>query len=201
MARGSPFLLLAALAAALLLQQGVHTQMHTQVRVGRRGLGVTAARRRRPLRTPLARHSSPPAHFPRSSPPPTQVEILDDSCDAQLAALWGNYTSPPVAPVAGCDRDCLQACYHTLNWAIYSEKLQDCPTQDAIIACFHVSCCCCSGGAAAGRRGEVVATSTCRPPAHPPRPLAPPHTWNRSPTAPSGTSLWRSARCSSGACR
>ncbi|PRW57202.1 hypothetical protein C2E21_3858 [Chlorella sorokiniana] len=67
----------------------------------------------------------------------TQVEILDDSCDARLQYLWGNYTNPPVAPVAGCDRACLSACYTTLNWAIYSEAKQDCPHQTDIIACFH----------------------------------------------------------------
>lgn len=69
----------------------------------------------------------------------TQVEILDDTCDAQLQELWFLYTAPPTAPVAGCDRDCLAACYKTLQWGIYSEKQQDCPTQDAMIACFYVS--------------------------------------------------------------
>lgn len=57
---------------------------------------------------------------------------------AQLDWIWGNYTTPPVVPVAGCDAACLAACRETLQWAIYSEKQQDCPTQDAIIACFHV---------------------------------------------------------------
>ncbi|KAL4452449.1 hypothetical protein ABPG75_008111 [Micractinium tetrahymenae] len=68
----------------------------------------------------------------------TQVETLDDSCDAQLDALWQAYAAPPVAPVAGCDEACLQACGTTLNWAVYSEKVQNCPVQEDIIRCFHV---------------------------------------------------------------
>lgn len=70
----------------------------------------------------------------------TTVESFDDSCDAQLQALWSNYTAPPVAPVAGCNATCLSACYDTLNWALYSEKMQNCPHQDEIIRCMHVSC-------------------------------------------------------------
>lgn len=73
------------------------------------------------------------------------MEILDDSCDAQLEALWQAYQAPPVAPVAGCDEACLNACYTTLHWAVYSEKQQNCPMQEDIIRCFHVSCCpCCA---------------------------------------------------------
>ncbi|PSC72241.1 polyhomeotic 2 [Micractinium conductrix] len=68
----------------------------------------------------------------------TQVEILDDSCDSQLDALWGNYTAPPVSPVAGCDRACLSACHDTLYDAIYSEQQQHCPLQTDIVRCFHV---------------------------------------------------------------
>ena len=80
----------------------------------------------------------------------TRVEVIDDTCDAQLGYLWGNYTNPPVAPVAGCDRDCLAACRVTLDWAIYSEKQQNCPLQTDIIRCFHVSC---RGGPRAGVSG------------------------------------------------
>ncbi|KAL4450126.1 hypothetical protein ABPG77_010795 [Micractinium sp. CCAP 211/92] len=68
----------------------------------------------------------------------TQVEILDDSCDAQLEAIWQAYAAPPVAPVAGCNETCIQACGTTLNWAIYSEKVQNCPMQEDIVRCFHV---------------------------------------------------------------
>ena len=82
----------------------------------------------------------------------TRVEVIDDTCDAQLGYLWGNYTNPPVAPVAGCDRYCLAACQATLEWAIYSEKQQNCPLQTDIIRCFHVSCRE-RGGAVAGVSG------------------------------------------------
>lgn len=75
------------------------------------------------------------------------MEILDDSCDAQLEALWQAYANPPVAPVAGCDEACIQACGTTLNWGLYSEKVQDCPVQEDMVRCFHVSV------AGAGRAG------------------------------------------------
>lgn len=109
---------LAVLAAALavLLGHGVRSQVHTQVGSGLRradGRGRGAALPLAPgARTRSACAARPPL------PPPTrrpQVEILDDSCDAKLQYLWGNYTNPPVAPVAGCDRACLSACYNTLN--------------------------------------------------------------------------------------
>jgi hypothetical protein len=70
----------------------------------------------------------------------TTVESFSDSCNTQLQALLSNYTTPPVAPVAGCNATCLSACYDTLNWALYSEKMQYCPHQDDIIHCMHVSC-------------------------------------------------------------
>ena len=69
----------------------------------------------------------------------TRVDVLTDSCDSQLTWLWGNYSSPPVAPVAGCDTACLAGCGSTLDEAIYSEKVQHCPLQTDIIRCFHVS--------------------------------------------------------------
>ena len=69
----------------------------------------------------------------------TRVEVMDEDGDAQLRYLWGNYTSPPVAPIAACDRECLAACQVTLDWAIYSERQQNCPLQTDIVRCFHVS--------------------------------------------------------------
>ena len=83
-----------------------------------------------------------------------QVEILDDSCDSQLEALWGNYTAPPVSPVAGCDRACLSACHDTLYDAIYSEQQQHCPLQTDIVRCFHVRAG--GGGGGAPRVGEAA---------------------------------------------
>ena len=95
----------------------------------------------------------------------TRVEVIDDTCDAQLQYLWGNYTNPPVAPIAGCDSKCLAACQVTLDWAIYSEKQQNCPLQTDIIRCFHVSCGGRGGGAGgsrhAGRRQAGWSTSCC----------------------------------------
>jgi hypothetical protein len=81
----------------------------------------------------------------------TQVDIFDDTCDAQLQGLWNSYTSPPVAPVAGCNTTCLAACYTTLNLAIYSERKQNCPLQADIIHCMHVSVCVGLGAASVGQ--------------------------------------------------
>lgn len=86
----------------------------------------------------------------------TTVEVMNDSCDAQLQSLWNNYTSPPVSPVAGCNQSCLAACYDTLNWAIYSEKKQDCPYQTDIIRCMHVRLNCRGEGAAKRGGGCAV---------------------------------------------
>lgn len=92
-----------------------------------------------------------------ASPPtpalPLQVEILDDSCGAQLTALWQAYEAPPVAPVAGCDEACIQACGATLKWGLYSEKVQDCPMQEDMIRCFHVSWT--AGWVLEGRAGDT----------------------------------------------
>ena len=198
----SPLLVVAALALLAALA-GVRSQYHTKVEIladeceqkvgcgwGWRVLqGVWVAGEARgcgrmlwlPTCAALCARSGPP-HGSRPAPPAPQLDWL-----------WGNYTSPPVVPVAGCDAACLSACYHTLQWAVYSEKLQDCPTQDAIIKCFHVRGPRRGGGCLGARRPAR---------AHPVQPApCPAHPAARSPTAPSGTSLSRTARCSSGAPR
>ena len=110
---------------------------------------------------------------------PTNVETLSDTCDEQLDSLWGNYTNPPVSPVAGCNKSCLASCYDTLNWAVYSENMQDCPLQKDIIRCMHVS-------PRSGVNATVTALAGPRAAGVPiPLPASP----CRRSTAPSGPSL------------
>lgn len=59
-------------------------------------------------------------------------------CQQQLDLLWGNYTNPTV-PIAGCDSECLLECKDTIEQAMYTTQIQDCPPQTNITNCLHVS--------------------------------------------------------------
>lgn len=68
----------------------------------------------------------------------SDVENLSTDCQAKLATLWTNYTTPTSFP-EGCDGQCLLECHATLQDAIYADNARDCPHQEDIVRCFHVS--------------------------------------------------------------
>lgn len=59
-------------------------------------------------------------------------------CQQQLDQLWSNYTNPTI-PIAGCDSGCLAECKDTIEAAMYTTQIQDCPPQTNITTCLHVS--------------------------------------------------------------
>lgn len=143
------------------------------------GESAAAAARVRPASGQRARPDRSPKH--PSSPCP-QVEILDDSCDAKLQYLWGNYTNPPVAPVAGCDAACLSACYTTLNVSHSWRVAPIWGTQQLAVVTsgwprsMGMAWCVLSAGRTF-RQMSVVRNRSCSVPLCPPLPPSPPLQW------------------------
>ena len=63
--------------------------------------------------------------------------VLSTDCQQELEVLWSNYTNPAYT-FDSCDAECLSECKVTLESAIYTTKIQDCPLQSEITKCFQV---------------------------------------------------------------
>jgi len=94
----------------------------------------------------------------------TEATSLNGTCSERLNAIWSKYSAPTTFP-EGCDAACLAACHATLQDAVYADKARDCPLQDDIVRCFHVSDTCRWGSTTA--RCCPAATTAPRAVAHP----------------------------------
>ena len=64
-------------------------------------------------------------------------QVLSSDCQQELELLWSNYTNPAYT-FDGCDAECMTECKETLELAIYTSNIKQCPLQDDITRCFQV---------------------------------------------------------------